>query len=310
MTNKNLKFDISVDSSSLFSPQNAEFYSKVFINPADVNNFHIIPNNKNSVLVSTSLMDSVLKAHATSFAASTTTLSSTTVSVESLMACVEMSRTALESSFIAHSMAQGANADYSAGAYNDFFFNALAEEINSEIHAQIFKGDKTNTGFTGTNAYLKLVDGLEKKALADATVLDVTATAVTSSNVVTVLEAVVNRLPEAVRLDKAGLVMFVASDVYYAYEMAVLKANTSLYTSQDIAPTFAGIKLVVSPMTSGRVLLGNKKSFIYSFDGAGDQDQIEIIDLKKTTGDDAIRARVNVKVGTEIINGSQVVLMS
>jgi hypothetical protein len=304
---KPLKFDLTVDASALLCPNASEFYSKAYISsPEIVGNFRTLPGIKYATEIATVDFDNILKASSCTFSAGDDVLSSTTVTVCAVSALAEICRFDLEQSFISLNMAQGSNGQWQVADFMSFYWGEMAKEIGSEIEEIRWKGNTTNTAYTGT--YLALCDGYEKGLAADASVVDVTASAVTVANVISVLTAIVNALPAKLKNKLGDLRLFVSPAIALAYRIAASQGNTQSYVTQSLDLTFLGIKMVVAEgLTDGKAVLTTKDNLIYAFDGEGDSKELKAIDLSDTVAEPKLRTRANMKIGFKHINGNEIV---
>lgn len=308
---RQLKFDLNVDSSALYCPNAQEFFSKCYITEDVANNYRTLPGIKSSTEIATTAFDSILKASSCDFSAGDQTLSAVTVSVCSVSALAEICRFDLESSFVSQWMAKGSNAAFDVQPFMSFYWGELTKEISAEIEGIRWKGDTTNTGYTGSSAYLKLCDGYEKQLLADATVLDVTLTAVSVSNVLDAMDAVYTKLatsaPQCITKTD-DLRFYVAPNVMAAYLRATAAGNTQAYITKALDLTYLGIKIVVAEgMTASKMVLTSKNNLLYAFDGEGDGKAVKAVNLEETVAEPKLRTRVNLKLGFKHINGNEIV---
>jgi len=184
----------------------------------------------------------------------------------------------------------------------------MANEIQSELAQIMWRGDTTNTGYTGSSAYLALCDGFEKKLAADATVVDVTASATTVATVIANMTAVFNALPASLKNKLSDLRFYVSPEIALAYRIAAAQGNTQAFVTETLKLTFLGVEVVVQEgMTANRMVLTRKQNLIYAFDGEGDQTQLKAINLEDTVAEPVLRTRVNLKAGFYHVNGKEIV---
>lgn len=308
--NRELKFDLTIDSSALFCPNPIEFYSKCYITEDIVNNYRTLPGIKYKTEIATAAFTNILKASSCDFVSGAEVLSSTTVDVCAVSALGEICRFDLEQSFVSMSMAKGSGASYEVQPFMNFYWGEMAKEIGSEVEQIRWRGDTTLTAST----FLNLCDGYEKQLLADATVLDVTLTAVTVDNVISVLDAAYVKLatfaPQC--LTKTDdLRFYVAANVAAAYRRAVAAGNTLAYITEALGLTYLGIKIVVAEgMTASKVVLTSKENLIYAFDGEGDGKALKAVNLEDTVAEPKLRTRANLKIGFKHINGGEIVYVN
>ena len=305
---RELKFDLSVETNALLCPNPSEFYSKAYLTSDVVDNFRTLPGVKSSTKLANTLFTSVLKASSCDFGTTTESLDAIDIDVCAISALGELCRFDLEQSFISQQMVQGSNGSYEVASFMDYYWSEMAKEIESEIEQIRWKGDTTNATFTGASAFLKLCDGYEKILGANGSVIDVTATTITSSNVIAEMIKVFNALPAVLKANRTDLRFYVAADVALAYEIAAAQNNTQAYLTESLGLSFLGVKIVVAQgMTAGKMVLTNKNNLIYAFDGEGDSKALKAINLEDTVAEPKLRTRANMKVGFAIVNPAEIV---
>lgn len=305
---KKLDFSMTIADNALQCPNADEFYTKAYLSGEDVAYLHTIPGVKNSTKVGTATFPSVLQALDCTFAASVSNLSATTVSVCPLKANVSVCKTDLESSFIVEQMRRG-ETNYTVESFMAFYWETLQKEISSELAVLRWQGNTAGTGatYTGNFAYKTLCDGFEKKMLANSEVIDITATAITASNVIAMMSTVIAAAPAQVKAKEAGAVFYVASDVAVAYRIAAALGNTAAFITGEMPLSFAGYTVVEAPgMTSGTIVFTRPENLIYAFDGS-ENGELVSIDQLKTAGIPNILTVVLLAMGTQIVNPSEIV---
>lgn len=307
---KKLDFSMTIAENALHCPNAEAFYSKAYLSGQETAYLNLIPGVKNSTKVANATFPSVLQALDCTFAASSSALSATTVEVCPLKANVSICKTDLESSFLVNQMRAG-ESNYTVENFMAYYWDELSKEIASEIASIRWKGNTAGTGatYTGNFAYNTLCDGFEKLMLANSQVVDVTLTAVTSSNVITLLATVLNAAPAAVKQKEAGAVFFVSSTVATAYRIAAALGNTSAFITGEMPLSFAGYQMVEAPgMTDGNIVFTRPENLVQAFDGS-EAGEIVSIDQLKTAGIPNILTVVLLAIGFQIINGSEIVWM-
>jgi hypothetical protein len=300
---RKLKFDLNVESNALLCPNSTEFYSKCYISEDVVNNFRVIPGVKDSTKISNVVFNDVLKASSCDFVSGTGTLDSKTIDVCALSIQQEVCQFDIESSFLSLSMARGSNGEVAPAAFMNFYWDELAKKAQEEISVLRWKGNASGTGGT----YLDLCDGLEKK-LAAGSAVGVTATGITAGNVITEMTKVYTALPAACKFKTKDLRFYVAADIAASYMLAAASGNTQAYITAAMPLTFLGITVVPQEgMTTGKMVLTIKDNLIYAFDLMEDAEQLEAVNMRKTTAESKIRTAANLKVGFNFVNPAQIV---
>lgn len=304
---RKLKFDLNVDSSALLCPNPESFFSRCYITEDIVDNYKTLPGIKYATKIATTSFDNLLKASTCDFSAIENTLSAVTITVCDVSAMAEICRFDIEQSFLSAQMAKGSGASYEVQPFMNFYWAEMSKEVASEVEQIRFRGDTSLTA----NTFLNLCDGYEKQLLADATVQDVTLTAVTVDNVLMALDAVYLKMATtnpACLANTADLRIYVASNVAAAYRRAVAAANTLAYVTEELALTYLGIKIVVAQgMSNNKIIFTTKDNLIYAFDGEGDGKALKAVNLEDSVAEPKLRTRANLKISFKHINGGEIV---
>lgn len=304
---RKLKFDLTVNTNALLCPNPTEFYSKAYVSEDIVDNYRTLPGIKSSTKIANVLFNDILKASSCSFSAEGQTLDAVDIDVCAVSAMAELCRFDLEQSFISLQMAQGSNGSFEVPAFMAYYWDEMAKEVASEIAVMRFKGDTVGV----TSTYLDLCDGYEKKFLADLEIVDVTGTAITSTNVLTEMAKVYNALTPALQSKTADLRFRVSSNVGVAYKIASASGNTTAFITQQLDLTYLGIKVVIEEgMSNNTMILTTKNNLIYAFDGEGDSTALKAINLEDTVAEPLLRTRANIKVGFHYVNPTEIVWYS
>lgn len=307
--NKQFNFDLTVATNALNCPNPSEWYDKAYLAAVDPKHFHIVPGVKESTKVSTATFPSVLQALDCTFAATNSALSATTVSVCPLKVNVSVCKKDLESSFVVNEMRTGSQ-NYSVEAFMAYYWDTLQKEVGSEIQEIMWKGDTAGTGatYTGVNAYRALCDGFEKQLAADANVVDVTLSSVTTSNVISILGTVIAAAPAAVKAKGANGKFYVASNVALAFRIASALGNTAAFITGEMPLSFAGYEVIECPgLSDNKIVFTRPENLVYAFDGSEDFSNLVAIDQLKTAGIPNILTVALLAIGFKILNPSEIV---
>ena len=220
----------------------------------------------------------------------------------------ELCRFDLEQSFISLQMAAGSNGSFEVPAFMAYYWDEMAKEVSEEIAVLRWAGD--TAGAAGN--FRDLCDGYEKKFTADASIVDVAATAsITTANVLAEMLSVYSAAPVAIQNNIADLRFYVSSDIATAFRFAVASGNTLAYVTKDLDLTFLGIKLVICEgMSAKKMVLTLKDNMIYAFDGEGDSKELKAVNMEDTVAEPLLRTRANLKVGFHYSNPTDIVYYS
>lgn len=304
---KNFNFDISVASNALLCPNPSEWYDKAYLSAIDPRYFHVVPGVKNSTKVATNTFPSVLQALDCTFAATASNLSATTVTVCPIKVNVSVCKNTLETSFVVNEMSKGSQ-NYDVQSFMNYYWESLGKEVAQEIASIAWRGDTGNAAYSGASAFLKLCDGFEKKMLANSQVVDVTLTAITSSNVIAAMTAVINAAPAAIKNREAGAIFYVASNVALAYRIAAALGNTQAFITGEMPLSFAGFQVVEQPgMSDNKMVFTRPENLVYALDGESDSSELIAVDQLRTAGIPNILTVALFAIGFEILNPTEIV---
>jgi len=303
---RNLKFDLDIETNALLCPNPNEFYGRSYISEDIVDNYRTLPGIKSATKLASVTFGNILQPSTCNFTAPTDSLDAVDVDVCALSAMAQLCQFDLEQSFLALQMAQGSNGDFTVASFMNFYWAEMAKQIQESIEYIRWQGDTASE-----NETLALCDGYIKKMLADGSIIDVANTTITSTNVIAEIVKVINALPATVSRKKADLRLYVASNVANALELATASGNTQTYITTPLALTFLGIKVVVAEgMPNDHMVATLKSNLIYAFDGEGDGKALKAVNLNDTVAEPYLRTRANLKVGFTYVNPTEIVLYS
>jgi len=305
---RTLKFDFSdsglnIDANALLCPNPNEFYSRAYLTADVADTYRALPGIKSRTKLANVTFGSILQASTCNFSAPTDTLDAIDIDVCAFSAMAQICQFDLEQSFVALQMSQGSNGDFTVASFMNYYWDTMAKQIEEDIELIRWQG---NTG--SENPLLALCDGHLIKLCADGGHLAYTnGGAVDTSNVLTVLENVVNGLPASVRFKKADLRIRVSSNVAAAYELKAAIGNTLTYVTLPLGLTFLGIKVIVCEgMPDNTIVASLKDDLIYAFDAEGDAKALKAVNLTDSVAEPYIRTRANVKAGFYHTNPEQI----
>lgn len=303
---RNLKFDLDIETNALLCPNPNEFYGRSYIAEDIVDNYRTLPGIKSATKLASVTFGNILQASNCNFTAPTDSLDAVDVDVCALSAMAQLCQFDLEQSFLALQMAQGSNGDFTVASFMSYYWNEMAMQIAESVEYIRWQGDTTSG-----NETLALCDGYIKKLLADGGVVDVANTTITSANVITEIVKVLNAAPATISRKKADLRLYVSSNIANALELASASGNTQTYITTPLALTFLGIKVVVAEgMPNDHMVMTLKSNLIYAFDGEGDGKALKAVNLNDTVAEPYLRTRANLKVGFAYVNPTEIVLYS
>lgn len=182
--------------------------------------------------------------------------------------------------------------------------SALLVEILADTaqatDSDIWIGDATDDGH---------FDGFIPKFLLDATVIDVTAVAVTKANVISKIEAVMAAVPVALRR-KTDLVFAVSNDVALYYQQSLVSAGISNGNGgNDFQLRYGNYVLeIVNGLPDSTIVVYQKKNLYFGTGLLSDHNEIRIKDMDDTDLSGTVRYKMVYTAGVQYVRGAEIVL--
>jgi hypothetical protein len=307
---RELKFDLDVASNALLCPNPSEWFVKSYIQPDVANNFRTIPGVKEATKVSKNTFKNLIKAAGCSWNATDTTLDAEDIDVCKFDVMVQVCQYDLESTFCSKKMAAG-DANWNESEFFAHYWSELQEAVAEELQLIRCNGNSSITGTSESDLTLKVCDGylVKLEAASGATENTAfTASTFTKENIVGAIGGTVALLPEAVISREADLRIYMSAGNAFKYQLATLGMNHDFNYTGTLPLSFAGYNISVQPgMNNDYIVVGSKDSFVYSFDGSGDEKALKIVNMMDSTAEPIIRTRVGLKAGFHILDaGSEV----
>ena len=302
---RNLKFDLDIETNALLCANPDEFYSKAYLSSPDIaNNFRTLPGIKSKTKLANVTFGSLLQASTCNFSAPTDSLDAIDIDVCPLSAMAQLCQFDLEQSFLALQMSQGSNGDFTVASFMSYYWNEMANVIGQDLELLRWQGNDASE-----DPLLGLCTGYLFPMFYDADIIGLYDGAITTANVLTVLESVVNAAPNTISRKKADLRLYVSTNVANAYELKAAQGNTQTYVTLPLGLTFLGINVVVCEgMPDNTILLTLRTNLIYAFDAEGDSKALRAVNLSDTVAEPYLRTRANLKAGFHYTNPSEIVL--
>jgi len=302
---KNLKFDL-VNSSTTNPIDSAQIYHSALIASGSKSLFTAIVDAKDRARIRKHDFGNVLQADGCTFSNSGEgTLSEKLVDVCPIKVNLEFCQSTLESSWVANTMRAGSNAaDFLPADFQAYVVNKLGEKMGADFEVLVWQG---NVATTGATYPIPLCDGLLAQFAADGTVVDVTATTVTNTNVIAQISRVYDAIPEAVKFSPE-MRIFVSTNILAAYKQAVAAASSEAYYTRDAEPFFLGIKLELAQgLPNNRMVAAELTNLFLVTDLVSDYGDIKLLPQGDVTGDDTIRVKGRVKFAVSYAYGAEIV---
>ena len=191
--------------------------------------------------------------------------------------------------------------------FSDYVISRVAAEVAQATENSIWSGAAGEGTF----------DGFSTLLAADATVVDVTGTTVTSTNVIAELGKIVDAANAAV-LGKEDLTLYVSNNIARAYIRALggfatnIGANgvdnkgTTWYNGGAL--TFEGINIFVAQgLGDNKAVLAQKSNLFFGTGLLNDRNEVKVIDMSDIDGSQNVRVVMRYTAGVQTGIGSDIV---
>ena len=300
---RELKFSLDVEANALLCPNPSEWFVKSYIQENVADNFRTVPGVKESTKISKNTFEDILQVAGCSWSATDTILDAEDIDVCKADVMVQVCQYDLESSFVSQKMAQG-DANWNESEFFAHYWEDLQNSVAEAIQLVRWNGDKQSA-----DATLKVCDGYLVKLENTSAYPGVkeyttfTDNSFTKDNIVDAIAGTVALLPEGVLAHEADMRIYMSASNAFKYQLATLGLNHDFNYTGKLPLSFAGYKVSVQPgMSNDYIVVGNKNSFVYAFDGEGDAKNLKIVNLADTTAEPIIRTRVGLKMGFHILD--------
>ena len=184
--------------------------------------------------------------------------------------------------------------------FADFLIGHVAAKVAEKTEQTIWQG---------TNATAGEFDGFATLLAADADVVDVTGTTVTSANVIAELGKIVDAIPSAV-YGKEDLKIYISQNIAKAYVSAQAALGyRDLYHVGKTEMNFQGIPLFVANGLADNDAVAAETSNLYFGTGLlSDHNEVKVIDMADLDGSQNVRVVMRFTAGVQYGIGSDIVL--
>lgn len=302
----NKNFKLAFTDNTVFYGKDAEgFYARALLTGKSKEEFKLIPNVKSKIKLGQLNIGNILQDADCSFSSTGEgTLAQKTFEVCPIKINLEYCQRTFEVDYLSQLLRPGSNNDEIVPASVEaFLLDQVALKVSADTEQLVWKGD------TATASYpLSLCDGLEKQLLADATVIDVTTTVLSASNIIAQLGRVYDAIPQTI-LNEDDLRIFLSPAALRFYRQALAAASNEAYYMQNYAELhFLNVKLSEAPgISTNKMVAARKSNLLLLTDLMSDFEEIQILPQKSVTGVPVVRMTGEMKFGTGYIYGSEIV---
>jgi len=260
----------------------------------------ILPNVKYKAAMKVGAFGSLVRSADCDFDSSTSTLTLTekVLTPTELQVNLQICKKELHSDWEAAQMGFSAF-DELPPLFSDFVIARVAAEVAKATETSIWSGSAGEGSF----------DGFETLLAADATVVDVVGTTVTTANVIAELQKIVDAIPSGV-YGKEDLTIYVSQNIAKAYigAQAALGYRELFHVGQT-EMNFQGISLFPTGGLGDNVAVASQKSNLFFGTGLLDnRNEVKVIDMADIDGSQNVRVVMRYTAGVQTGVGSDVVL--
>ena len=309
MATRELKMSMNVATDALLQVNPREFYQQALLENRSSSEFRQILNIKEKTKIGDLSFGTLLFPADCTYQGGDSTLDAKEMDICKIQIGTDLCMYELETSFLADWMNAGSNGDWLPAEFASYMFSELSRNVSDYLEVLTWQGD-TDVTFDAADpsTFIALCDGLEKQ-LCGATIpaaQRVSGTAIDSTNVIAELTKVYNARPAKVKSQaKDQVCWFVSRNVADSYRLAVALQSAEVYTAQEASLNFLGYELKVGEGMSDDVMtLSLRNNYVFLADLVSDPEDLNVIDLSKTTGEKNIRVRSDFKVGFDFLNDS------
>ena len=183
--------------------------------------------------------------------------------------------------------------------FSDYVIARVASEVANATETSIWSGSAGEGNF----------DGFETLLAADTDVVDVTAGTVTTSNVISELQKIVDAIPSGV-YGKDDLTIYISQNIAKAYVGAQAALGyRDLYHVGQTEMNFQGIPLFATGGLADNTAVAAQKSNLFFGTGLlDDRNEVKVIDMADLDGSQNVRVVMRYTAGVQHGIGSDIVL--
>jgi hypothetical protein len=299
-------FKLAFTDNTTFTGIDAEgFYAKALLTGKSKEAFRLIPNVKSKIKLGELAIGNILGDADCSFSsAGEGVLNQKAFEVNAIKINLEYCQRTFEVNYLSQLLRPGSNNDEVMPAtVESFLLEQVALKVSADTEQLVWKGSATASTYP-----LSLCDGLEKQLLADSTVIDVTSTTLSKSNIIAQLGLVYDAIPETI-IGAEDLVIFLSPSAFRFYREALAAASAEANFMQNYAELhFLDVKLSVAPgISTNKMLAARTSNILLLTDLMSDFEDIQILPQKSVTGVPVVRMIGEFKFGVGYIFGSECV---
>lgn len=289
---------------TVYTPkQTVEYFTDTLLTGTSIERFMLMPGVKNKAFIPSLNVGNLFQLGTCSPVESGNfTLANKEITVCPIDIKTGFCNSEWEASFEAEYMKPGSKYAQSPENLNQFIIDLMGNRIKQQAEYMTWQGN--TAGSPGT-----VCDGIIKKLLADAAVIDVgSPLTLSKANIIAEIERVYNLIPTAVRVSGKAVIFLsvAAADFYMQAQYGTFPALNSS-NSGDFTLKYLNTELVVSPgMPTNTMVAGDPENFVFATDLKDDMLSVEVspdptVGSKKLIYWTSFRWGVDFKSGAEIV---------
>lgn len=305
MSNLAKQFKFAITDNTTYAGKDAtDFYSAALLAGPSKDTFRVIPGVKSKIKLPRYDVGNLIKDSGCSWSPS----GEGTLSQKSFEVCdkdfqLELCVTTFEANFLGEFLRPGSNTgEVAPEVFTSYMLNEVKKKISADLEVAVWQGSGTSASYPQN-----ICDGLQMKMLADAEVIDVTATAATAANIINSMNAVYNAIPQTI-INDPDLVIYVPTQIYKLYQQAIANASSEAYYVGAKEPNFLGIPILWAPgMGNNKMVAGVKSNFVLLTDLLDDYESVTVIPQWNVQAVDTVRIAGRFKFGVDYLKGAEIV---
>jgi hypothetical protein len=295
-------FKLSFTDNTSFTGKDLEgFYAQALLKGATKEAFRLLPNVKSTAKVAKLNLGSIVQDDSCSFAATGEgALSQKTVNAYDAKVNLQYCQKTWEQNYLSQVMRPG-SAELIPATVEEWLLGEISKKVSNDLEIIAWQGSgaSVSTNFTAEI-------GLEAKLLADGGVIDVSATTLSSTNIVAQLNRVYDAIPATIK-DSADLVIMMNPKTAGMYKQALAAAYTGFY-SEDQKLTFLGVKIVVAGgISDNKIVAAEASNFVFITDLMSDFDDLLVLPMRSVTGAPVVNFVASFKFGVDFVYANEIV---
>jgi hypothetical protein len=302
---KNYNFAINDTTTYTGKDSVEKFYSAALLSAPTIQNVTLVPNVKSKIKLAKFDLGNIIQDEDCTFSGSGEgTLAQKAFEVCPLKINLEYCRSTFEQNFMNEFMRPGFSEEVMPSVFQDYILSLVAKQVSADLEVTYWRGDVVTTGSTYP---VNVCEGIEYKLSGDTDVVDLSATTLTSANIISELQRVYDAIPDEI-INKEDFQIFLSTKGVKLFRQAVGNASNEAYFNKGIDLNFLGYKIVEAPgLSANTIVAGQKSNFVWLLDLVSDQEDVLVIPQRNISGAPTVRIVGNFKFGTGYLYGAEIV---